>query len=149
MKKTAFIPALLITAMLVSGCSSASSGENKDLIIPLETITETASFYPVTVDGTKMEVLAVLDSSGNVRTAFNTCESCYDSGNGRYTADGTEIVCGNCGFRFSADEVGIQTGRGGCNPYPITDADRIITDSGVEIPYEFLKASKDIFAEWG
>lgn len=149
MKKRVIISALLASALLLSGCSSAPAvSESQSLFIPLETVTETASFYPVTVDGTKMEVLAVLDSSGNVRTAFNTCESCYDSGNGRYTADGTEIVCGNCGFRFTADEVGLQTRRGGCNPYPITDENRTVTDTGIEIPYDFLKASKSIFAEW-
>lgn len=149
MKRSISAAVLTVAALFLSGCSSALAvSEAQSLFIPLETVSETASFYPVTVDGTKMEVLAVLDSSGNVRTAFNTCESCYDSGNGRYTADGTEIVCRNCGFRFSSDDVGIQTSRGGSNPYPITDENRTVTDTGIEIPYEFLKASKDIFAEW-
>lgn len=149
MKKKITAVLLTASALILSGCSPAPAvSGTQSLIIPLETVSETASFYPVTVDGTKMEVLAVLDSSGNVRTAFNTCESCYDSGNGRYTADGAEIVCGNCGFRFTADEVGIQTRRGGCNPYPITDENRTVTDTEIEIPYDFLKASKIIFAEW-
>ncbi len=135
MKKKITAVLLAASALLLSGCSSAPAvSETQSLVIPLETVSETASFYPVTVDGTKMEVLAVLDGSGNVRTAFNTCESCYDSGNGRYTADGTEIVCGNCGFRFTAEEVGVQTRRGGCNPYPITDENRTVTETAVEIP---------------
>lgn len=149
MKKRVIISVVFVSAMLLSGCSMAPTvSESQSLIIPLENISETASFYPLTVDGTKMEVIAVLDSSGNVRTAFNTCESCYDSGNGHYTADGTEIVCGNCGFRFTADEVGIQSRRGGCNPYPITEENRTVTDTEIEISYDFLKASKSIFAEW-
>ncbi len=149
MKKRVIISVVFVSAMLLSGCSTAPTvSESQSLIIPLGKISETASFYPVTVDGTKMEVLVVLDSNGNVRTAFNTCESCYDSGNGRSAADGTEIVCGNCGFRFTADEVGTQTRRGGCNPYPITDENRTVTDAEIEIPYDFLKASKSIFAEW-
>lgn len=53
----------------------------------------------------------------------------------------------NCGSRFTADEVGLQSRRGGCNPYPITDENRTVTDTEIEIPYDFLKASKGIFAE--
>ena len=39
------------------------------LVIPLSGITEEASFYPVTVDGTEMEVLAIRTADGDVRTA--------------------------------------------------------------------------------
>ena len=60
---------------------SVSSGGN--LTIPVDELTENAVFYPANVDGTEMEVIAVKTSDGTIRTAFNTCQICYDSGNGR------------------------------------------------------------------
>ncbi|MBQ7433508.1 MAG: DUF2318 domain-containing protein [Lachnospiraceae bacterium] len=129
-----------------NGAETLSAGEN--LVIQTADVTETASFYPVNIDGTEMEVLAIRDSEGKIRTAFNTCQSCYTSGNGRYAAEGNELICQNCGFHFSADEVGIETG-GGCNPWPITEGDKIVTEDTIEISYEFLAASKNIFANWG
>lgn len=132
----------------VSAAKANEAAEPENLIIPLSGVSETASFYPVTVDGTEMEVLAIKDSSGNIRTAFNTCQSCYTSGNGRYKAEGTELVCQNCGIHFTAEEVGIETSGNSCNPWPITDENRTVAEDNIEIPYEFLKESKDIFANW-
>ena len=103
-------------------------------------------FYPVEVDGTEMEVIAGKDSQGKIRTAFNTCQVCYDSGNGYYRQLGEELVCQNCGNSFTMDVVG-ETG-GGCNPVPILEENRTVTDSEIQISYEFLKESSDIFANW-
>ena len=55
-------------------------------MIPVKNISSTAQFYPVDVDGTQMEVLAVKAPDGTIRTAFNTCQVCYDSGRGYYKA---------------------------------------------------------------
>ncbi|MDY4887455.1 MAG: Fe-S-containing protein [Eubacteriales bacterium] len=112
---------LLASALLLSLCAcseenssgktdgtqemqSVETGEN--LIIPISEITETAKFYPVTVNGTQMEVIAVRDSNGKIRTAFNTCRICYDSGRGYYKQEGKALVCQNCGNRFTADQIG-------------------------------------------
>lgn len=65
---------------------SVSSGGN--LTIPVDELTENAAFYSVNVDGTEMEVMAVKTSDGTIRTAFNTCQICYDSGNGYYKQEG-------------------------------------------------------------
>lgn len=54
----------------VNAAEKISSGES--LKIPVKEISEKASFYSVEVDGTQMEVIAVKDSDGNIRTAFNT-----------------------------------------------------------------------------
>ena len=54
------------------------------LTIKTDDLSEDAAFYPIEVDGTEMEVIAVKDAEGIVRTAFNTCQICYDSGNGYY-----------------------------------------------------------------
>lgn len=121
--------------------------ESENLSIPTGSVTETASFYPVEVDGVAMEVLAIRDSEGNIRTAFNTCQSCYASGRGYYEADGTELVCQNCGFRFTADEVQVK-GVGGCNPYPIFAENKTETDTEILISYDFLRAASNVFAYW-
>ena len=120
--------------------------EGENLVIPISDLSEKATFYPVKVDGTEMEVIAGKDSQGKIRTAFNTCQVCYDSGNGYYRQLGEELVCQNCGNSFTMDVVG-ETG-GGCNPVPILEENRTVTDSEIQISYEFLKESSDIFANW-
>lgn len=121
-----------------------SAGES--LVIPTSEISETAAFYPVTVDGEAMEVVAVKASDGTIRTAFNTCQVCYDSGRGYYKQDGGVLVCQNCGNRFNMDQVEIESG--GCNPWPIFDGDKTATEDSIKISYDFLHDSKQIFANW-
>lgn len=116
------------------------------LVIPKSEISTTTQFYPIEVDGTRMEVIAVKDSEGNIRTAFNTCQVCYSSGRGYYVQDGDVLVCQNCGNRFTIDQVGIESG--GCNPWPIFEEDRTETEDSIEISYDFLQESETIFARW-
>lgn len=120
--------------------------ESEDLVIPLDKVTNNVTFYAVDVDGTEMEVMAVRNSSGNIRTAFNTCQICYSSGRGYYQQEGNDLVCQNCGNSFTTDQVGLESG--GCNPVPIMDNDRKITDTSITISYDFLKNYKEIFAQW-
>ncbi|MDR3086234.1 MAG: DUF2318 domain-containing protein [Christensenellaceae bacterium] len=146
----------LLLALLLAGCAGggASSGqkeaqailEGESLRIPLKEIGETASFYPVEVDGTAMEVLAVKASDGSIRTAFNTCEVCFDSGRGYYKQEGGDLVCQNCGNRFSMDQIEQQSR--GCNPWPILAGDKTATEEEILIPYEFLADSKRVFENW-
>lgn len=37
---------------------------------------------------------------------------------------------------------------GGCNPVPILEENRTVTALEIQISYEFLKESSDIFANW-
>lgn len=120
--------------------------EAGDLIIPLNEVTEEASFYPVEVDGTKLEVLAIKASDGTVRTAFNTCQICYSSGRGYYVQSGDALICQNCGNQFAADQVEIV--RGGCNPVPIFEENKVVTADSITISNEFLKQTSNIFANW-
>ena len=122
--------------------------ETEALTIPLSSVTETASFYPVVVDGTEIEVLAIRTAGGEVRTAFNTCQSCFSSGRGYYVAEEKELVCQNCGFRFTAEQVGLE-GRGGCNPWPIPASVRVETAESIMISYDTLAGAKKVFSRWG
>lgn len=120
--------------------------EGGSLVIPVSEVSTTVSFYPVEVDGTSMEILAVKDSEGKVRTAFNTCQVCYSSGRGYYVQDGDTLVCQNCGNRFTVDDVEVESG--GCNPWPIFEEDKTVGDDSIEISYDFLSASKAAFENW-
>lgn len=120
--------------------------EGKDLIIPINEITNEASYYPVEVDGVNLEVLAIKATDGTIRTAFNTCQICYSSGRGYYEQDGDVLVCQNCRNRFSPDEVEIT--RGGCNPVPIFEEDKQVDDTNITISNAFLKEATGIFENW-
>lgn len=121
-----------------------ASGDS--LVIPVEDISETASFYPIEVDGVSLEVVAVKASDGTLRTAFNTCQICYGSGRGYYKQSGDVLVCQNCGNQFAMDHVEVESG--GCNPWPIFDQDKTVDDENISISYDFLKESTGIFANW-
>jgi uncharacterized membrane protein len=93
-----------------------------------------------------MEVLAVKAPDGSIRTAFNTCEVCYDSGRGYYKQEGDVLVCQNCGNRFQTGQVEVQSR--GCNPWPIFAEDKTVTDESITIAYDFLSDSKEVFENW-
>jgi uncharacterized membrane protein len=119
---------------------------NQNLVIQIADITENALFFPVEIDGTQMEVLAVKAPDGTIRTAFNTCQSCYRSGRGYYVQVGTVLVCQNCGMRFRMGQVERQSG--GCNPVPIFPQNKTVTETTITISQDFLRQAKTIFASW-
>jgi uncharacterized membrane protein len=136
----------LSLAACAGGKTGGGSADGGDLVIPVSAVTEKAAFYPVTVDGTKLEVFAVKAADGTIRTAFNTCQVCYSSGRGYYKQEGAELVCQNCGNRFTTDQVEVV--HGGCNPVPILAENKTEDGTSITIPYEFLSASRAIFATW-
>ena len=119
---------------------------NGDLVIAISDITSTAKFYPVEIDGTKLEVIAVKAPDGTIRTAFNTCQVCYSSGRGYYKQEGNVLVCQNCGNRFGMDQVEVLSG--GCNPVPIFPKNKTIDATNITISGDFLAEAKGIFANW-
>jgi uncharacterized membrane protein len=119
---------------------------DRDLVIQVSEITENAVFYPVDIEGTRIEVLAVKAPDGTIRTAFNTCQVCYGSGRGFYKQQGTVLVCQNCGNRFRMNQV--EKRSGGCNPVPIFAADKTVTDTTITISRNYLIKARDIFARW-
>jgi uncharacterized membrane protein len=151
-----FFPVLMLTAAALSGqTGQRAAGKlnvvkpalaDSDLVIDFAEITENALFFPVDVEGTRLEVLAVKAPDGTVRTAFNTCQVCYASGRGFYKQQGTVLVCQNCGNRFRMSQVGLRSG--GCNPVPIGGAYRTETATTITISKNFLKEAKVIFARW-
>lgn len=125
---------------------SQTVSQGGSLVIPLSELSAAARFYPVAVDGTEMEIIAVEDAAGSIRTAFNTCQVCYSSGRGYYVQDGGDLVCQNCGNRFTVDQVEIESG--GCNPWPIFPENKTVTDESISISYDYLHEATQIFANW-
>lgn len=139
---------ILLSLLLLVACGGKGTGSTpgEDLVIDVASITQTASFYPVEVEGTPMEVIAVKAPDGSIRTAFNTCQICYDSGRGYYKQDGDQLVCQNCGNQFAMNHVEVEAG--GCNPWPIFPENKTVTEETLTVSYDFLKETKDIFANW-
>jgi uncharacterized membrane protein len=120
--------------------------EGQPIVIPISELSDQARFYPTTVDGLAVEVLAVQAPDGSYRTALNTCQVCYDSGYGYYIQDGDVLVCQNCGNQFPMAAVEIESG--GCNPVPIFDELKEVTGDSITIPVATLQAAAPYFADW-
>jgi uncharacterized membrane protein len=144
--KAAIFTLTIAFAAVGAFAAHAAELENGDLFISAEEVTETATFYPVTVDGTEMEIFAVKAPDGTLRTAFNTCQVCFASGRAYYKQDGDVFVCQNCGNRFRTSDIEIV--RGGCNPVPITSQYKTVDENGITITRDFLLRAKKIFANW-
>ena len=157
MKKN-FQLTLTVTAVMFALCGMAAFAQNaglnrrmpvitdRDLVIQIADITENALFFPVTIDGVRMEILAVKAPDGTIRTAFNTCQVCYNSGRGYFVQEGTVLVCQNCGRRFRTSQVERQAG--GCNPAPIFPANKTVTNSTITISRDYLRQAVSMFARW-
>ncbi len=120
--------------------------KDADIVIQTKDITTTPSFYAAEINGTDLEVIAVKASDGTIRTAFNTCQVCYNSGKGYYNVVGNQLVCQNCGNRFSMDAVEVT--QGGCNPVPITTDYKTVTEDTITISKDFLTEATVIFSNW-
>lgn len=138
--------ALILIIKGTSGGKSTNISSEGNLLIPKDSISATAMFFPYKVGGTKMEVLAVKASDGTIRTAFNTCQVCYSSGRGYYKLDGNTLVCQNCGNRFEPDQV--EKEQGGCNPVPIFDDNKTDDGQNIVISKDYLQQAKVIFENW-
>lgn len=120
--------------------------KDSDIVIQVKEVTEKPTFYPATIDGINLEVIAVKASDGSIRTAFNTCQVCYSSGKGYYKVEGDELVCQNCGNRFTMDDVEVT--KGGCNPVPITSEYKKVDDETITVTKDVLTQATEIFKNW-
>jgi uncharacterized membrane protein len=117
-----------------------------DIVIQASEIDETARFYPVEIDGNEIEVLAVKAPDNTIRTAFNTCRSCYPSGRGYFVQQDDVLVCNNCGNKFTLDQ--IEKSNGACNPVPITESMKTVTEDTITIPEQYLSQAVVMFQSW-
>ena len=124
----------------------AATSSAEGVTIDKDSVTEEALFIPYRSGDTDMEVIAIRASDGTVRTAFNTCQVCFDSGRGYYEQDGDMLVCQNCGNRFGVDQV--EVAKGGCNPVPIFEDQKTETDDTIAISDDVMAEYKTLFSNW-
>lgn len=141
---TVFIISFILIKLSSGGATTGTA--SADLKILKREVSDTVKYYPYKAGKTNMEVLAVKASDGMIKTAFNTCQICYDSGRGYYMQQGDVLICQNCGNRFQIDQ--IEVVKGGCNPVPITKENKIEDDSYIIISQAFMEENKDFFKNW-
>ncbi len=137
------LAALLAANLAFAGGTITPAGELK---IPKKEVTAIAKFYGYKVGNVQIEVLALRAPDGTIRTAFNTCQVCYDSGRGWYTQQGDFLICNNCGNRFLARQVELI--KGGCNPVPITRELKREDAEFIYIPKAIFEQAKPLFLKW-
>ncbi|MBR3236902.1 MAG: DUF2318 domain-containing protein [Oscillospiraceae bacterium] len=143
---------LLLSALLLTACTAKSDAATEqnpaatDITIDTRALSGEPAFIDVKQDGTAMQLIARKDDAGNVRLAFNTCQSCSGSPYAWFEnlGDGT-LQCQNCGLTFPLDTVGVEAAQG-CNPVTITDY--TVDGDTVTVPESLLKANVKRFANW-
>ena len=115
-----FLAVVLLLGCTQSGSRTAAPSQEVESVpdsvwISLSDITEQAGYYEYDSGGVKVRYIAVKGSDGEVRTAFDACEVCYQARKG-YSQEGSDLVCNNCGLRFQIDGLGTKNQGRGCWP---------------------------------
>ena len=141
-----FVTALILLINVLGAGQDTVSISNNDVVIDKSKITSTATFIPYKANGTNMEIIAVKAPDGTIRTAFNTCQVCYDSGRGYYKQQGDELLCQNCGNRFKISQV--EKEKNGCNPVPVSEADKSDNGTIITISKTVMEQNAALFGNW-
>ncbi len=119
---------LLCLALVLNGCSSATSSPGKSgglvtptngkIEIPVADINDGKAhhFQVKSDDGTMVTFFVLKSADGVIRAAIDACDVCYRSGLGYYQ-EGDNMVCKNCGQKFASNKINVI--KGGCNPAPL------------------------------
>ncbi len=121
--------------------SSAYNIVGDEAQIALSSVTSSASFYNYNAGGVDVKFFVVEGSDGDVHTAFDACDVCYQEKKGYYQ-DGSNMVCRNCGQRFTTNQIGTANQGGGCWPSYLK---RTINGGNVIIKTQNLEAGKSYF----
>lgn len=115
MKKKLMIGLLLMASLMgiLSGCLMASNAQG--ITINKEEVSQRG--YKIYKHSSGEEVIAYKNSKDEIKTVFNTCQVCYNSGKGYYKINGNRLICQNCKATYSFDE--ITDSLSGCNPVSI------------------------------
>ncbi len=119
------------------------ANEEGNVVIDTTNISKIATFYTYTIDDVEIEFFAVKASDGTIRMAFNTCQVCSPSPKAYFKQSGTNFICQNCKNSFATDNIGVE--KGGCNPIPITEDDRVDSENTITITKDFIESYKDSF----
>lgn len=88
---------------------------NGTVAIPLAKVSDgNAHFYRYADGGRDIRFFVVKGSDGQIHTAFDSCDVCFQEKKG-YEQAGDTMLCKNCGKRFQTNRIGPHS-IGGCNP---------------------------------
>ncbi len=116
------------------------SSEDNYILLDVTEIGSDASWFEYEYEGDLIRYFVVRDRNGDIKTAFDACDVCYNSKKG-YTQDGDYMVCNNCGQRFLISELG-RSNTGGCNPGYL---DNFVENDFVHISKSDLERGKRYF----
>ena len=169
MKKLYVVLIIFIIMFILTGCTSKEKDDINDsntparlqkitgkvvkadldndgnIIIKENDITDKVVYISYEYEGVTIGLLAVKDSSGNVKVVVNTCQSCGGSPYAYFVQVGDKIQCQNCGNMFSIDELD-NLEDDGCNPIAVED--KHTKDGIITIGTKQLKELKDKFENW-
>ena len=102
-----------VLVFLITNNAKKLDETNEQIIrIPVQELSGTANFYEEEINGVNVKFFAIKDTNGEIKTAFDACDVCYNSKKG-YTQDGEYMVCNNCGNRYHVSGLGTENKRGG------------------------------------
>lgn len=149
MRRMYHLARLLLTGFLLISVISASAEtpEAAELTIHVADLKDEPAFIDWIQDDIPMQLIALKDSDGRARLAFNTCQTCNGSPWAwfEYLGNG-ELECQNCRQRVSSGTVGTEDARG-CVPIPVigfTEND----DGTVTVPEQALVEAVRFFTNW-
>lgn len=112
-----------------------------ELLIPLSDITTSANYYSYDSNGKDVKFFAVKGSDGQVHTAFDACDVCFQEKKG-YVQNGNKMQCRNCGNQYSTNQIGTTNQGGGCWPGYMQ---RTVSDGYVKIELSDLDGGRHYF----
>ncbi|MBR1709875.1 MAG: DUF2318 domain-containing protein [Clostridia bacterium] len=134
------------TAQSEKAAEPETSAEPETLSFSAADLTGEPTFVDWIQDGIAMQLIARKDDAGEVRLAFNTCQSCGGSPYAWFEYLGNNTLqCQNCGLTFPLDTVGI-TRAAGCNPGTITEF--TVDGDTVTVPQSVLAENAQKFVNW-
>ena len=99
-----------------------------------------ARFFRFEDSGKEIAFFAVKAPDGSYRTAFDSCDVCYQAKKG-YEQQGDKMNCKNCNQKFATDRIGPNS-TGGCNPSYLPHQ---LTGTNITITAADLKAGARFF----
>lgn len=123
----------------------ATVNSDGDIVIDKSEVNDEVRYYSYEYNGVTIGLLAVRDSSGDVKVVVNTCQSCQGSPYAYFVQVGDSIQCQNCGSVFEIDKLD-ELETGGCNPIGIKEKQ----DDGekITISHWEIESYKDKFENW-
>ena len=124
---------------------SAGKSFDGSLSIPIDALSTDLQYIDY---GYEQNLLAIIDSDGVVRTAYNTCFECYSTGDAHYTLRGKDtLVCSACGNTYSISILGTNN-WGGCQPVSIPPEYRQDSDKAIVLSNKLLAFVEEMFKQW-